>query len=380
MFARNTCCTSEAEGKEAGKLLSRTATPGCPLWFQQGESGQPRVAVLLESKTALPPGSREAGSENHFRGKLRDMKIASLLPSATEILFALGLGDEVAGVSHECDFPAEARSKPVLIKSRISHTECAAAIDRQVREFLERGESLYSVDFELLRAIEPDVIVTQDLCHVCAATPDDLGAALAHLQCQPRVVTLNPHSLADVCADIRTVGEATGRAEQANTLVAEFEKEIANVERSVAGLDQPRVLCLEWLDPPYVAGHWVPEMVERAGGVDVLGHQGKPSFRVDWEVVVATRPEVVVIMPCGYSLAAADADFRNLSLPQGWKDLPAVRDGRVFVVEASGYFSRPGPRLAAGLRVLAGAIHSGKQDRLLPFESEALLARVATAG
>jgi iron complex transport system substrate-binding protein len=318
--------------------------------------------------------------ENHFRGRLRGMKICSLLPSGTEILFALGLGDQVVGVSHECDFPAEARSKPVLIKSRISHTESAAAIDRQVREFLERGESLYSVDFELLRAIEPDIIVTQDLCHVCAATPDDLGAALAHLQRQPRVVTLNPHSLSDVCADVRTVGEATGRGEQANAVVAEFERGIANVERSVAGLDRPRVLCLEWLDPPYVAGHWVPEMVERAGGVDVLGHQGKPSFRVDWETVLAARPEVVVIMPCGYSLAAAEAEFRNLPLPLGWKDLPAVRDGRVYVVEASGYFSRPGPRLATGLAILADAIHSGKQKGLLPFESEALLTRVAAAG
>jgi iron complex transport system substrate-binding protein len=318
--------------------------------------------------------------ENHFRGRLRGMKICSLLPSGTEILFALGLGDQVVGVSHECDFPAEARSKPVLIKSRISHTESAAAIDRQVREFLERGESLYSVDFELLRAIEPDIIVTQDLCHVCAATPDDLGAALAHLQRQPRVVTLNPHSLSDVCADIRTVGEVTGRGEQANAVVAEFERGIANVERSVAGLDRPRVLCLEWLDPPYVAGHWVPEMVERAGGVDVLGHQGKPSFRVDWETVLAARPEVVVIMPCGYSLAAAETEFRNLPLPRGWRDLPAVRDGRVFIVEASGYFSRPGPRLAAGLAILAGAIHSGKHKGLLPFESEALLARVAVAG
>src|SRR5580692_2718767 len=155
------------------------------------------------------------------------MKICSLLPSATEILFALGLGGEVAGVSHECDFPAGARSKPVLIKSRISHTESAAAIDRQVHEFLERGESLYSVDLEQLRAIEPDIIVTQDLCHVCAATPDDLGAALAHLERQPKVVTLNPHSLADVCADIHTVGEATGRTEQADALVETFEKEIA---------------------------------------------------------------------------------------------------------------------------------------------------------
>jgi iron complex transport system substrate-binding protein len=308
------------------------------------------------------------------------MKICSLLPSATEILFALGLGDEIAGVSHECDFPDEAKFKPVLIKSRITHTESAAAIDRQVREYLERGESLYSVDFEKLQAIEPDIIVTQDLCHVCAATPDDLSAALAHLASQPRIVTLNPHSLADVCADIRTVGEATGRDAQAHALLAQFEKRVETVEQSVAGLARPRVLCLEWLDPPYVAGHWVPEMVERAGGIDVLGRAGQPSFRVELEMIVASRPEVIVIMPCGYSLAAAEAEFRNLPLPQGWNDLPAVRDGSVFVVEASGYFSRPGPRLALGLAVLAGAIHAGEQRRDLPFESKELVARVAAAG
>jgi iron complex transport system substrate-binding protein len=308
------------------------------------------------------------------------MKICSLLPSATEILFALGLGGEVAGVSHECDFPAGARSKPVLIRSRITHTESAAAIDRQVREFLERGESLYSVDFEMLRAIEPDLIVTQDLCHVCAATPDDLGAALAHLNRQPKVLTLNPHSLADVCADIRAVGEAAGAAERANQVVAEFERSIAGVEKSVEGFQRPRVLCLEWLDPPYVAGHWVPEMVERAGGIDVLGRAGKPSFRVEWEAVIAARPEVIVVMPCGYSLAAAEAEFRNLPLPDGWKDLPAVRDARVFVVEASGYFSRPGPRLAEGMAVLADVIHAGAGAKSAPHEPESPLARIVTAG
>lgn len=308
------------------------------------------------------------------------MRICSLLPSATEILFALGLGNEVVGVSHECDFPPEAKSKPVLIKSRISNTESAAAIDRQVREFLARGESLYSIDFELLQSIDPDIIVTQDLCHVCAATPDDLGAALARMDRRPQIVTLNPHSLADVCADIRTVGDATGRAAETDALTAQIQSDIANVERSVAGLERQRVLCLEWLDPPYVAGHWVPEMVERAGGTDVLGCAEKPSFRVDWEIVLAARPDVIIIMPCGYSLAKAEAEFRNLSLPRGWRDSPAVRDGRVFVVEASGYFSRPGPRLASGVALLADAIHAGKKKRLLPLQTEALLARVATAG
>ena len=306
------------------------------------------------------------------------MKICSLLPSATEILYALGLGDQVAGVSHECDFPSDAKSKPVLIRSRISHTESAAAIDRQVREFLERGESLYSVDLEILREIEPDIIVTQDLCHVCAATPDDLAAALSYLRNKPLIVTLNPHSLADVCADIQTVGEATASNAQAKRLIAEFQEEITRVEQSVGGLDRPRVLCLEWLDPPYVAGHWVPEMVERAGGIDVLGQSGKPSFRVEWEKVIESQPEVIVIMPCGYNLAAAEAEFLSLPLPNGWGDLPAVREGRVFAVDASGYFSRPGPRLGGGLSALASAIHAGKRDDIAESLSERKLVRVAS--
>jgi iron complex transport system substrate-binding protein len=318
---------------------------------------------------------------DHARhGKLQGMKICSLLPSATEILFALGLGDQVAGVSHECDFPPEARTKPVLIVSRISHTESPAAIDRQVREFLERGESLYSVDLEALRAIEPDLIVTQDLCHVCAATPDDLGAALAHLPRQPQVVTLNPHSLGDVCADIHAVGRATGRIERSIAVTAEFERAVAQVERAVAGLPRPRVVCLEWLDPPYIAGHWVPEMVTRAGGVDALGHAGKPSFRVEWETILAAEPEAIVIMPCGYSLQQVATEFRDSALPEGWHDMPAVLNGCVFLVEASGYFSRPGPRLATGMAILADAIHSGQRASLTPPGAGLVLARVATAG
>ena len=308
------------------------------------------------------------------------MKICSLLPSATEILFALGLADQVAGVSHECDFPLEAGRKPVLIRSRITHTESPAAIDRQVREFLERGESLYSVDLDALCALQPDLIVTQDLCHVCAATPDDLGSALARLAIQPRVLTLNPHSLADVSADIRSVGAATGRAPQADSVVAEFESRIAAVERAVASLPRKRVVCLEWLDPPYAAGHWVPEMVERAGGVNVLGEAGKPASRTDWDAILAARPEVIVVMPCGYSLEQAAAEFRPLALPQGWGDTPAVENGCVFLVEASGYFSRPGPRLAAGVEILAEAIHSASKLQSAPQDSKGLFTRVAAGG
>jgi iron complex transport system substrate-binding protein len=308
------------------------------------------------------------------------MKICSLLPSATEILFALGLGDQVVGVSHECDFPPEARDKPVLIKSRISHTESAAAIDKQVREFLARGESLYSVDFDVLAAIEPDLIVTQDLCHVCAATPDDLATALARLRHQPRILTLNPHSLADVCADIRAVGEATERGERANAVTAAFERDVAEVERSVAGLHCRSVVCLEWLDPPYVAGHWVPEMVSRAGGIDLLGRAETPSFHVEWDAILAAQPEVILIMPCGYSIEHAAAEFRELSLPHGWQDLPAVRSGSVYVVEASGYFSRPGPRLASGMKILAEAIHAREHAQIVRPGAELLLAKVAAVG
>src|SRR5258706_826200 len=193
------------------------------------------------------------------RDKLHAMKICSLLPSATEILFALGLGDQVAGVSHECDCTPEARGKPVLIVSRISHTESAAAIDRQVREFLERGESLYSVDLTALASIEPDLIVTQDLCHVCAATPDDLGAALAHLRRRPQIVTLNPHSLSDVCADIRAVARATGTVEQGNVVIANFERAVAQVEQAGARLLPPRGSACQMIYAPFGPGHSAPE-------------------------------------------------------------------------------------------------------------------------
>jgi iron complex transport system substrate-binding protein len=289
------------------------------------------------------------------------MRICSLLPSSTEIAFALGLGDSICGVSHECDFPPEARTRRVVVHSRLPQGASSAEIDRLVSEFTARGESIYSVDTDALRELDPDLILTQELCHVCAASPDDLAAALSVLPRTPQILSLNPHSLADVWNDVRAVGAATGRAAEAESLVRDRIERIESVtqavEPAVRDAGRPRVVCLEWLDPPYSAGHWVPKMVLLAGGTDVLGRIGEPSVRVDWQQVADAKPEVILISPCGFNCEQAAAEFARLQLPSMWQDLPAVRAGRVFAADANSYLSRPGPRLAEGIAVLARAIH-----------------------
>lgn len=286
------------------------------------------------------------------------MKICSFLPSATEILYALDLGESLAGITHECDFPEEAREKTIVVNTRLKPTASAADIDLQVSEFMTRGESLYRIEAEVLKEIQPDLIVTQDLCHVCAASPGDLGSAVAILPHVPQVVNLNPRTLENVWSDILTVGRATGRTEKAESVVAGLRRRVQVVELAVAGANSlPRVLCLEWLDPPFIAGHWVPEMVERAGGRDVLGQVGEPGYRGDWRVILESEPEVIVVMPCGYHLTGAIEQFQAARLPAGWEALPAVAQGRIFVVDASSYFSRPGPRLTDGVELLAHMIH-----------------------
>src|SRR5215831_767391 len=286
------------------------------------------------------------------------MRICSLLPSATEILYALGLGDSVVGVTHECDYPADAKSKPVLICPRLDLNVTPAEMDRQVAELIARGESIYAVDSELLASLVPDLIVTQDLCHVCTASPDDLAGALAKLPKRPRVLSLTPHTLTDVWNDIRCVGEATHRRRDAEALAMALEQRVASIEMQAAGAEsRPRVLCLEWLDPFYVGGHWVPEMVARAGEEDVLGLGSKPSFRVTSEQIANSRAEVIIVMPCGYNLERVVAEWRAFEIPTAWKKLPAVHDGRIFGVDANSYFSRPGPRLADGVAILAHTLH-----------------------
>ncbi|HXZ12815.1 MAG TPA: cobalamin-binding protein [Candidatus Sulfotelmatobacter sp.] len=286
------------------------------------------------------------------------MKICSLLPSATEILYALHLGDSVTGVTHECDFPPEAARKPVLIRPRVDPKAPLAELDRQVTELVAREESIYAVDAELLARLAPDLIVTQDLCHVCAASPEDLASALTRLEKQPCVLSLPPHSLADVWNDIRRVGEATHTSQTAETLAARLAQRVKKIEELAQKIpERPRVLCLEWLDPFYVGGHWVPEMVAKAGGEDVLGRAGKPSFRVTEEEIRGCAPEVIIVMQCGFAAERNARDFRAEGLAERWAGLPAVRDRQVYSVDANGYFSRPGPRLADGVELLAHILH-----------------------
>ena len=287
------------------------------------------------------------------------MRIVSLLPSATEIAFALGLGDEVVAVSHECDYPPPARERPAVTRSPIhGHALSSAEIDRRTTEELHDGGTLYYLDTDLLRGLAPDLILTQELCDVCAVAQPEVERAVRELGSEPRVLSLEPNTLGDVLDTILVVGAATGCEARAQEVVAGLRarvEEVAGRAQDVRG--RPRVFCLEWTDPPWVAGHWVPEMVQLAGGADVLGRAGEPSTRIAWSEVQAAAPEVIVLMPCGYDLERTLADGDVVRALPGWAALPAVRSGRVYAVDGSSYFNRPGPRLVDGLELLAHLLH-----------------------
>src|ERR1700722_6283870 len=286
------------------------------------------------------------------------MRIVSLLPSATEILFALGLEKEIVGVSHECDYPLQARAKRVVIHSRLPHDAPPAEIDRLVRDYVSRGESLYSVDADALAELAPELIITQDLCQVCAASPDDLGATLARFPHLPEVLCLNPQDLGDVWRDILWVGEGTCRGHEAEALLKKIGTRLGELECQLDGMEhRPRVAILEWLEPFYEAGHWVPEMIEIAGGKDALGKKRTPSVRVSAEDVIEAAPEILLIAQCGYSAQQARDEYNAMTFPEEWSAMPAVCNSRVYALDASGYFSRPGPRLISGIEALAKILH-----------------------
>ena len=280
------------------------------------------------------------------------MRIVSLVPSATELLFALGVGDEVTAVTHECDHPPAARELPRVTRDVIGPGLDAGEIDRAVRELTREGRSIYELDEAALQRLQPDLIVTQALCAVCAVSYDDVKAVAERLDSRPQVLSLDPTTLGEVLGDVRTLADATDRKDAGVDVVSAAASRIDRVRLSVRAAERPRVAALEWLDPVYVAGHWTPQLIDYAGGEDVLGLAGERSEVHSWEAVAATRPEVVVVMPCGY-----DAE-RSLEEAYTFEDeLAALGAERVVAVDASAYFSRPGPRLIDGLELLAHVLH-----------------------
>jgi iron complex transport system substrate-binding protein len=290
------------------------------------------------------------------------MRIVSLVPNGTEILFAVGAGDLVVGVSHECDFPAEARTRPILTGSALTPGMSAAEVDHAVSAQVGSGLSLYTLDEARIAELAPDFIVTQELCPVCAVSTEQVEGAVRPLARCPELVSLDPESLADVFDDIRRVGEVTGHSDDAESLLRGLRERLDAVRARVAGRPRPRVVALEWLDPFFAGGHWVPEMIETAGGLDVIAQPGDHSRRLAWDDLRAADPDLLVVMPCGFDEAGARAQIelmadRSSSSPINWRELRAVREGRVYPVDANGCFSRPGPRLVDGIERLAAIFH-----------------------
>lgn len=288
------------------------------------------------------------------------MRIASLLPSATEIVCALGLADQLVGVSHECDYPPDVVvDLPRLTRSAIPHGLTPAEIDAEVSARLRRGESLYLLEEETLAALQPDLLITQELCDVCAVAFGAVCDAALRLPGNPRIISLTPPNLASIFDDIRVVAEAAGVPERGERLIAHLRSRLDRAAERVRTLGgpHPRVFAMEWLDPPFCAGHWVPEMIALAGGEEVLGRAGEPSFRVTWAQIAKAQPEVILLIPCGYNAEQAQREWDALPKPAEWERIPAARTGRVYALDANSYCSRPGPRVVDGVEQLIRLFH-----------------------
>jgi len=300
------------------------------------------------------------------------MRICSLLPSATEIVFALGLGDHLVAVTHECDLPAGTERIPIITQSTMDGgARGSREIHNHVTAAAHSGSSLYSLDQELLERLDPDIILTQELCEVCAVSYDQVASAVhrlgVRLPGKRTILSLQPRTLGEILETIRQVGDATGAGERAATLVRALEQRInrvAAVARAAAA--RPRVFDMEWLAPPYTAGHWVPEMISLAGGRDELSRKGAPSVEVSWADIARYDPEVLILMPCSFSLERTLEELGRARFPDEWSRLGAVRAGRVYVVEGATYFSRSGPRTVDGLEILAEIVHPELFPRTSP--------------
>jgi iron complex transport system substrate-binding protein len=287
------------------------------------------------------------------------MRIVSFLPSATEMVCALGLRDQLVGVTHECDYPPEVLDKPIVVSAVLPLEKMTQReIDEAVAERLHNGQSLYQVDEILLRDLQPDIIITQDLCQVCAPSGNELSQALKALAKRPEILWMTPKSLAGIEENVRTLGEATGLQHRAEELIAGGRERVEAIKARLRDLPtRPRVFCMEWLAPIFCSGHWVPELVKIAGGIDALGREGSDSVRIPWSDVLKWNPEVLVVIPCGFHIDKVIEQTPKLCEYEGWQDLAAVRDNRVFAVDANSYFARPGPRVIDGAELLAHLLH-----------------------
>lgn len=288
------------------------------------------------------------------------MRIVSLLPSATEIICALGLEADLVGVTHECDFPPQVKALPKATRTLIPHDATSREIDTLVREQLQTQQALYTLDLPALEALRPDLLVTQALCDVCAVAEAEVHEAVCLLPGNPRVLNLEPISLEEVLDTLRLVGSATGTEARAEVVVTALWERICAVEERTRLLsydDKPGVVFLEWIDPPFSGGHWNPRLVQLAGGVNLAGPFGEPSVRLAWDDILAAQPEALFIACCGFDIERALADVPILRSQPGWEDLPAVVNGRVYLSDGNAYFSRPGPRLVDSLEILAHALH-----------------------
>lgn len=310
------------------------------------------------------------------------MRICSLVPGATEVVASLGLADHLVGISHECDFPPSIRQVPVMIEPLVeAHRTTSVAIDHRVKELVASGSPLYRLNEKAFHQARPDVILTQDLCHVCAVTPDQLTRAIESLPLPPDILTLSPTTLGDMIHDIERIAGAVDQPEQGHALAVELRHRLGSIKRKNAGEhSRPRVVCLEWLDPLYVAGHWVPEMIDLAGGCDVLGSTDAPSRETTWREVETAQPDVIILMPCGFSIDRTINELRQSGSAQETWRRACEQWPNLYVVDAASYFSRPGPRLVDGVELLNSILHPSPDHGIDPVKTIKLEASTLVGG